>query len=97
MEQLVATHLWRLSGDYFGEGLGFFSNKKEIDFLLLLNNDIYPIEVKFQQSVSEHDFTPIEKLGFNKGIILTKDTFLKKDNFFAVPVCIFLSLLSVSE
>jgi len=95
MEQLVGNHLLRLPSDYFGDSLGFFSNKSEIDFLLLMNNDIYPIEVKFQQSVSEQDFLPFKKLGFHKGIVLTKDTFMKEDNFIAVPIRHFLSILDV--
>ena len=95
VEQLVCNHLLRLPGGYFSDRLGFFSNKNEIDFLLLLNNDIYPIEVKFQESISELDFLPIKKLGFHKGIILTKDTFTNKNNYIAVPVNHFLSLLNV--
>ena len=53
------------------------------------------MEVKFQQSISELDFLPFKKLGFNKGLILTKDTFMKKDNFIAVPISHFLSGLDV--
>ncbi len=95
MEQLVGNHLLRVPRDYFGDSLGFFNNKSEIDFLLLLNNDIYPIEVKFQQSISELDFSPFKKLGFHKGIVLTKDKFMNKDNFMAVPISHFLSILDV--
>ena len=93
MEQLVGNHLLRLPSDYFGDSLGFFSNKSEIDFLLLLNNDIYPIEVKFQQSISELDFLPFKKLGFPKGIVLTKETFISRDNFIAIPISHFLGIL----
>lgn len=93
MEQLVGNHLLRLPSDYFGDSLGFFSNKNEIDFLLLLNNDIYPIEVKFQQSISELDFLPFKKLGFHRGIVLTKETFISRDNFIALPISHFLSIL----
>ena len=95
MEQLVGNHLLRLPQDYFGDSLGFFSNRSEIDFLLLFNNDIYPIEVKFQQSISDLDFLPFNKLGFHKGIVLTRDTFLNRDNFIAVPISHFLSILDV--
>ena len=93
MEQLAGNHLLRLSGDYFGDSLGFFSNKSEIDFLFLSNNEIYPIEVKFQQTISEHDFSPFKKLGFRKGVVLTKDAFLQHENFIAVPISHFLSVL----
>ena len=95
MEQIVANHLLRLPRDFFGDSLGFFSNKNEIDFLLLLNNDIYPVEVKFQQSISELDFLPFKKLGFHKGLVLTRDTFMNKGNFIAVPISHFLSILDV--
>jgi predicted AAA+ superfamily ATPase len=95
MEQLVGNHLMRLPGDYFGDNLGFFSNKSEIDFLLLLNNDIFPVEVKYQQTISELDFLPFKKLGFRKGLVLTKETFMQHDDFVAVPISQFLSVLNV--
>ena len=95
MEQLVGNHLLRLPGDYFGDSLGFCSNNSEIDFQLLLNNDIYLIEVKFQQTISELDFLPFKKLGFHKGLVLTKDTFIQQDDFMAVPISHFLSVLNV--
>ena len=95
VEQLVCNHLFRLPEDYFGDNLGFFSNKSEVDFLLLLNNEIYPIEVKYQQSFSEFDFMPFKKLGFPKGIVITKSTLAKKDNYIAIPTPIFLSMLDI--
>lgn len=95
MEQLVGNHLLRLPDDYFGDSLGFFSNKSEIDFLLLLNNDIFPVEVKYQQTISELDFLPFKKAGFRKGLVLTKETFMQQDDFVAVPISHFLSILEV--
>lgn len=95
-EMIVANHLSRLSRDYFAENSGFFSNKKEIDFLLLHDNNFFPIEVKFQESISEMDFIPLNKLGFNKGILLTKNQFIQRDNFVAIPLSLFLSALDIS-
>lgn len=97
VELIVANHLSRLStSNYFVENLGFFSNKKEIDFLLLHDNSFFPIEVKFQESISEMDFMPLNKLGFNKGILLTKNQFIQKNNFVAIPLGLFLSVLNIS-
>ncbi len=95
VEQLVCNHLLRLSGEYFNDNLGFFSNKSEVDFLLLMNDDIFPIEVKYQQSFSEFDFLPFKKLGFPKGIVLTKSALAKKNDYVAIPAHIFLSILDV--
>jgi hypothetical protein len=63
--------------------------------MLLFDNIFYPIEIKFQESVSERDFFPMKKLGFDKGIILTKHQFLRKDDFVGVPLSVFLSVLEL--
>jgi len=77
------------------DNLVFFGNKSKVDFLILFDNIFYPIEVKFQELVSERDFLPITKLGFDEGIILTKHQFLRRDDFIAVPLSVFLSILEI--
>ncbi|MEM5771894.1 MAG: DUF4143 domain-containing protein, partial [Candidatus Aenigmatarchaeota archaeon] len=57
----------------------FRKGKKEIDFLILKDNKIIPVEIKYAISESEiKDFISLLKsLNINKGIILTFDKFEK--------------------
>ena len=83
VEGMVGEHLIRNFEKIF-----YFSNKKEIDFVL--NN--FGIEVKWQSKVSLRDFP---KIDLKNKIILSKSDFeySKKDNLLILPAAVFLLLL----
>lgn len=91
-EMLVANAFFRRYQirDWTGANVLFFRNKGEIDFLIKRNNRLVPIEVKYQKRIEISDFKLMNKLGFKKGLIVSKETFFYKDGFMAIPLEIFL-------
>ncbi len=49
-----------------------------------------PIEVKYQKKIEISDFNLMNRLGFKRGIIVSKEAFLYKSGFMVVPLEIFL-------
>ena len=49
-----------------------------------------PIEVKYQKKIEISDFNLMNKVGFKRGIIVSKEAFLYKRGFMVVPLEIFL-------
>jgi hypothetical protein len=99
IEQIVFTHLLRYSKSlserltlYNGPYFWYSQKGNEIDFLIELGNKIFPLEVKFQNSISPSDYFSMKKV-FRKGILVTKKTVLKKGNIVALPVESFLLFL----
>ncbi|ABV33758.1 ATP-binding protein [Pseudothermotoga lettingae] len=99
IEQVVFTHLLRYSKS-LSEGLILYNSPyfwysqkgNEIDFLIELRNKILPIEIKFQNNISPSDYFSMKKV-FQRGILVTKKTVLKKDSIIALPIESFLLFL----
>lgn len=78
---LLSTFYWR-------------SNRgKEIDFVVIWNDKEVPIEVKYQSRIIPSDYTTIKR-SFDKGLVLTKDSFFQDETVIGVPVSCFLYLLA---
>ncbi|MDK2886475.1 MAG: uncharacterized protein PWP54_1033 [Thermosipho sp. (in: thermotogales)] len=96
IKQIVFTHLLKYSKNsseglmlYNGPYFWYSQKGKEIDFLVNLKNNIIPIEVKFQNNFSPSDYSTMKKV-FQKGILVTKNTLIKKDDIVALPIESFL-------
>lgn len=91
-EMLVANTLFRRYQvkDWTGANILFFRNKGEIDFLIKEEDRLIPIEVKYQKRIEVGDFKLMNRLGFKKGIIVSKETFFYENGFMVVPLGIFL-------
>jgi len=51
---------------------------------------LMPVEVKYQNKIEKNDFKLINKLGFKKGVIISKDTFYCNNGYMSIPLEIFL-------
>ena len=65
---------------------------KEIDYLLYKDEQVLPLEVKFQKSIQPADYVTITK-SFKRGIVLSKESFGGNENVVIMPVSCFLYLL----
>ncbi|MDZ7261034.1 MAG: ATP-binding protein [candidate division KSB1 bacterium] len=65
---------------------------KEIDFVVLWNEEEIPIEVKYQTHVSPINYITIKR-SFGKGLVLTRDSFFQDEKVIGIPVSCFLYLL----
>ena len=65
---------------------------KEVDFVVLWNDDEIPIEVKYKNRITPSDYITIKR-SFGKGIVLTRDSFFQDENVIGMPVSCFLYLL----
>lgn len=99
-ETIVYDHLCRFGfslspNDLFDPRTSIFfyrdSKDREIDFLLLSNGVVYPIEVKYQETINKSDYRGFHI--FKKGIVISKNTLETNDNFVSLPLSIFLMLI----
>ena len=88
IEAVVISNIARFKK---GSGIYYWKNKKEVDAILKIGNDLFPFEVKYQNSISKQDYAGLYH--FNKGILITKNTFAKGDKYSAVPAHIFLAVI----
>ncbi len=100
IESIVHNHLCRFAyglnpHDLFVPRDNIFyyrdRNEKEIDFLIDFDEKLYPIEVKYQTSISDSDFTLFNQFG--KGILISRNSLEPKGKYSAVPLSIFLMLI----
>lgn len=66
-------------------------SEKEIDFLILSDDKLYPIELKYQKSISESDFKLLNT--FKKGILISRDKLEARESYSIIPISIFLMLI----
>ena len=92
-EFVVGDHLTRLAynhrpSDLFDQSNFVFYVKnaqgETIDFITRLPSSFLPVEVKYQNSISNSDYRNLKK--FNKGILATKDELALGGNHPAIPV-----------
>ena len=65
--------------------------KKEVDFVLLFDDQYFPFEVKYQARIAESDFIGFKS--FKKGILINKNELGKYRNYVKIPVSILLLLM----
>lgn len=98
IENLVYSHLLRFFKKEAFDGLADLRNisfwysekQKEVDFLIFDGIQIFPLEVKYQSKINSFDYLNIKKV-FNRGLILTRDSFFAEGSIFGVPVSVFLA------
>lgn len=87
VEDIVGSHLLRVSDE-----VHFYRDKKgEVDFICKVGGELIPVEVKWQEGVTESDARHMRK--FKRGFLLTKNMSAKFGNVLAVPVPVFLRLI----
>jgi hypothetical protein len=101
IEGVVYNHLCRFSYSLYPRDLFdpkdticYFKDakNKEIDFVLMTDDDMYPFEVKYQASIANSDFSAFKS--FNKGVMITKDTMgIHNEKYAMLPVSLFLMLI----
>lgn len=85
IEAVVVSHLSR-----FGE-TSYWKNKREVDVLLKVKEELFPCEVKYQHRISPQDYAGLHH--FQKGILVTRDYLNLGEKYSAVPVHLFLASL----
>ncbi|MFO8052316.1 MAG: ATP-binding protein [Thermoplasmatota archaeon] len=101
VEMVVSNHMIRLAysmnpTDLFShhEKVLFWRKKgseREVDFIVVDNENLLPVEVKYTQNIRGKDLSGIRSFG--KGIILTKRTLETKGNYTFIPAPVFLLLV----
>lgn len=91
-EQVIANDLfYRFDRpDWLNTRVFFWKNGGEIDFIVRREKELLPVEVKYQKNVGSPDFGTMKKLGFKRGILISRDRLEMEDGFTIIPVEIFL-------
>jgi hypothetical protein len=90
VEDIVGSHLLRICDELY-----FYRDKKgEIDFLCRIGSELVPVEVKWQNEITESDALHMRK--FKKGFLVTKDKFAVFGKVVAVPAFVFLAMIGVT-
>ncbi|MBW2029783.1 MAG: ATP-binding protein [Deltaproteobacteria bacterium] len=100
VEGIVAMHLIRRFEQRIFEGLGSVQNVfywrstkgKEIDFVILDEDELLPVEVKYQGVIGRSDYSTMKRV-FAGGILVTKDRFFHDQGVTGIPAPVFLLLL----
>ncbi|MFQ5631032.1 MAG: ATP-binding protein [bacterium] len=87
VESTVGIHLVRNFGKVY-----YWQNRKEIDFVLVVNGKIIPVEVKYRGSVPYAELTHLKK--FHKAIVVTQSQLKLEKNTLFIPACLFCLLIS---
>ncbi|MCI0494026.1 ATP-binding protein [candidate division KSB1 bacterium] len=80
----------------------YWKNKHEVDFIIKMNDQTFPVEVKYANKIDSKDLRGIidfcQAFDINSGVIVTKDTFevrtiSEKFQLYLIPLHIFALLL----
>lgn len=104
VESVVENHLVRLmynrfSSDVFAPHEHIFYWKKsgggkEVDFVLKSKeNELLPVELKFQNKIQKSDYKGLHTFPGRKGILLSKKRFDVAGNYATIPVSLFLLII----
>lgn len=100
IENIIQNHLSRFAyclnpSDFFDPKETVFyyedKSKKEVDFVLKENEELFPFEVKYQNQINTEDFFAFK--AFNKGVLITKSDLGVYRNYVKIPVSLFLLLI----
>ncbi len=91
-EMVVANELFDRYDryDWMSSNVHFWKNGGEIDFIIKRDGQLLPVEVKYQKDAGLADFKLMKKLGFKKGILVSKNTLEREDGFLIIPLELFL-------
>lgn len=91
IEATTISNLARLTYGGSFPNIYYWKNKKEVDALLKIKKEIFPVEVKYQTRISKQDFKGLYY--FNKGILATKDILIKGEKYSAIPIHLLLAVI----
>lgn len=91
IEATTISNLARLTYGGSFPNIYYWKNKKEVDALLKIKKEIFPVEVKYQTRISKQDFKGLYY--FNKGILATKDVLIKGEKYSAIPIHLLLAVI----
>ncbi len=101
VEMVISNHLIRMAynrapSDLFShhERVLFWRKKgaeREVDFIMMNDGDLQPLEVKFTKQIRGSDLRGI--YNFKRGIVVTKDILESRNNYAFIPARIFLLLI----
>ncbi len=91
-EQMTANELFRRFDrhDWLNSRVYFWKNGGEVDFIVLERAGLFPVEVKYQQGAGLSDCAMMKKLGFKRGLVVSKDTLAIHEGFAIIPLPLFL-------
>ena len=91
IEAAVISNLAKLCYKDFTPTIYYWKNKKEVDAIIKIKNEIFPFEIKYQTKISKQDYRGLYY--FNKGILVTKDYFEKGEKYSAIPAHLLLAII----
>ncbi len=91
IESAVISNLARLPGENIPYQIYYWKNKREVDALIKIKENIFPFEVKYQEKISKQDYGGLHY--FNKGILITKRDLAKGEKYSAIPAHLLLAIL----
>lgn len=91
IEAAIISNLARLAYDNLFPSIYYWRNKKEVDAVLKIKNDVFPFEIKYQTKISKQDYRGLYY--FNKGVLITKDLLIKGEKYTAVPAHMLLAMI----
>ena len=90
VEQVVMSHLSRLSNAYF-----YNDGKKEIDCVEKIKNNVLGVEVKWSDNISSSDTYAVKKT--DVPYLLSKETLKMQNGVPVIPVSLFLATIEAKE
>ena len=84
-EAVAVSHLKRFGRAYY------WKNKKEVDIVLQIKEELYALEIKYQNKISKHDYSGL--CHFSKGILITKEFLDLEGKYLAIPLHLLLAIL----
>lgn len=98
-EQVIANELFHRFDrtDWLNSRVFFWKNGGEIDFIVKREKDLLPVEVKYQNNAGFPDLRTIKKLGFKRGILISRDRLEMEDGFAIIPAELFLLTSGMAE
>ena len=91
IEAVAIANLSRLTYSNLFPNIYYWKNKKEVDAILKLKEEIFPFEIKYQTKITREDYKGL--FYFNKGILVTKDFLKIGEKYSATPIHLILSII----
>lgn len=91
IESIVISNLSRLTYEDSFPNAYYWKNKREVDCLLKIKNEVFPFEIKYQNRINKEDYKGLYH--FNKGILVTKDILNLGEKYSAIPAHLMLSIV----
>jgi predicted AAA+ superfamily ATPase len=91
-EEVIANDLFRRFDrhDWLNSRVFFWKNGGEVDFVVQDGEGMFPVEVKYRQGAGLSDCAMMKKLGFKRGIVVSRDTLAMQEGFAVIPLPLFL-------